>query len=116
MQESQVYADISLVLSHRLTCYLTGKDDIPGITLSLDRTGFDRACDLSMQLHLDTANLGEADAAILRQGETGLRVGEAVVAALALEAWIARFLTIPHAPEEGIERFLYPSQDILQDL
>ena len=45
-----------------------------------------------------------------------LRIGEAVVAFLPLEARISRLLAILHAAKECLECFIQPVQDILQDL
>ncbi len=72
----------------------------------LDRACLGCALYLSMELDLDTANLGETDLALLRDGEAAcLRVREALIAILPLEAGIAWLLTLAHPTKEAIRPF-----------
>ena len=86
---------------------LTGKHHIPVIALSFDGTGFDGAFDGPMEFDLDGSDFGEADAAIMGEGEPCLRIGEAIKVSLALVAWVSWRLT-PFAPgKERLERLVY---------
>src|SRR2546426_8740808 len=69
-----------------------------------------------MHLHLDGANLGEAQAIIVCEAYAALRIAETIIAVLALKPRIARFHSVFTTPEEGIKRFLRPSEHILQHL
>ncbi len=84
---------------------------------AMDGTGFHLAFDGAMVDHLDTANLGEAQAVVMREAETALREGERVVPVLALETWKPRVLSVfSHATEESLESQINPNGDVLQDL
>src|SRR5215472_7031706 len=96
--------------------HFTGKDDIPGITLTFDGTGFDGSFQLPMQLDFDRANLGETNTAIMGERKTTLRIGEAVIAAFALKTWVARITALSHSTEKGVKRFPYTPQHVLQHL
>jgi len=84
---------------------------------TMDGTGLHLAFERAMVDHLETANLGEADPLIVSDTEARLCEGERVIAALALEARIARLLGIlSQTAKEGLEGQFYPFRHILQDL
>ncbi len=96
-------------------------DDETGIPvtegISLNNQPFDLALDATMQLDLDVADLAEVELAII--GETkaipGLLVGEGLVP-VALEARIARFLSLLAAAKEMLESQIDALLGLLQRL
>ena len=67
-----------------------------------------------MQLNLDVANLRKPQAA--PQLESGLRIGEGVVAALGTKARKPWYLSTLAAKKKGLESLVDPAQRILQNL
>src|SRR6266849_2864147 len=113
VKQSQIDTNGLMIFWQRFSLSLTGKDHIPALTLTLDRTGFDRACDLPMELDLDRANLRETHPIISSERVSTLRVGEAIIAIAALKPGIARLLTLLDSAEEVVKRFLHPPKHIL---
>ena len=97
-------------------CYLAREDSILLTCLILDGAGFNGAFQRAMQRDLDGANLREAQTAIMREAVAPLGIGERVVAVASVKPRIARRLTRPGAPEEGLKRAVYPLNHVLQDL
>src|SRR5436305_12908345 len=104
-----------MIFRQWLILYLTSKHHKPGVTLPFDRTGFDRSLDLSMQLHLDAANLGEADAVImrLRQGKARLWVSEAIELISAFIARESRRFTTRAPGKERLKCLVHFAKHIL---
>ncbi len=99
----------------RLT--LDAERDVPFARRSpVDGTGFDTSLDGPMVDHLDTANFGERDAGIMRQGKAGLREGEAIVAVMPTEARVSRSFASLDTPEKGLHGQINAHGDVLQDL
>jgi len=116
MKQAQVNADRLITGFERALFYLTGKDDIPVLTLSLQSTRLDLALDRTMQLDFDASYLGKADSIIVCQGKTNLWIGEAIIAIVPLETWIARSLTSLNSPEESFHGFVNTAERVLQYL
>jgi len=84
---------------------------------TMDGACLDLSLDRAMVDHLETANLRETDTVIVGDATSTLREGEAVRAAIALEAWIARFLCVFfHTAEEGFESEIDTYRHMLQNL
>ncbi len=81
-----------------------------------DRTGLEGAFDGAMVNHLETANLGEARAMIVRNTEATLRKSETIVAIRAPKPGVARFLARFHPTKECFKRQIDADRNILQDL
>src|SRR5437868_5222210 len=113
MQQAQINAYRFATFWQWLMCHFTSKHHIPGIALTLDATGFDRSPELAMELHFDGADFRETHPMIGSKRVPTLRIAEAIIAVLALKAWVASFLTIGAPSEEGIKGFLHPSEHIL---
>ncbi len=80
----------------------------------LNRGGLDGSFDLSMQLYLDRADLGEADPAIMGRVKTPwLGIGKGIVAVASLKPGIAWHLTILNASEKSIKGFFKTQEHIL---
>src|SRR5260370_26071618 len=85
--------------------HIAGEGGMPFARAALvDGERFDLALDRTMVDHLDAAHLGKANAVVMRDGKARLRKGEAIIAILAFETWVARFLGVFfHLAEEGFE-------------
>ena len=84
---------------------------------TLNSTGLDLSFDRAVIDYPDAANLGEGNAALMRETETRLGKGERVISSVALEAWQAWFLGMLFAAsEKGFHRQVNPHRHILQDL
>ena len=116
--QANVNANLSSkrVKSFRFT--LNRKADVPlARTAPLDGTGFHLATELAMVDHPDTAKLGKRHTVIMRQRETRLGEGEAIIAVLALETREAGFFRMfSHASKECLECQINTYRYILQDL
>src|SRR5690349_14345383 len=89
----------------------TREGNIPTVCFFADRDGLGRPLKRAMPAHQDAANLREHEAAVIQTGATmlpHLRIGEGVVAVLALKTRIARPLTLPHTAKERLERLIQP--------
>jgi hypothetical protein len=82
----------------------------------MDRARFDFAFDLAMVDHVDTTNLGEADAVIVGDGEPRLREGKGVIAVLATKTGIARRIPFSKTPKEGFHRQVNTNSNVLKNL
>src|SRR5262249_35135281 len=77
---------------------------------------------LPVLLHLDVSNLRKDDLPIfdphngLALSSLNLGIGEGVIAVISLKTGISGLLSLLHAPEEVLERFLHSMQGILQNL
>jgi hypothetical protein len=81
-----------------------------------DGERFDLAAYRPMQHDLDVTNGTRVQFPLLINLETGLRVGQAVVAVMSFEAGIASGLTCLDSPKEGLHGEIKPYRDVLQDL
>jgi hypothetical protein len=81
-----------------------------------ESAGLDCATNGPMTDHLDRANFGEAHTVIMGDGESTLRVGDGVVAAMTLKAGVSWFFTSFHAPEKGFHGKVNTNGYVLQDL
>ncbi len=129
MGHSQVDAHILITYGQSFgLADLAAKASVAVLSFAFDREGFDRACQVSMQMQFDGADFGEMQIdpdhpffvrrALLRSEFPAcpVRVGETIVAGSALKAGIARFLSVLHPTKEGSERFLQAQEDVLQDV
>ena len=119
MGDSQVNAHI--LIAHG-QCFgladLAGKASVPVLSFAFDRQGFDRACQVSMQMQFDGSDFGEMQIdpdhpffalrtlVCIEFPACSIRVSETVVPVASLKSGIARFLSVPHPTKEGSERFL----------
>jgi len=87
---------------------------IPHAVLTFEVESFNLTLDRTVQLNLDVANLRKRKAAT--QFESGLRIGEGVVAALGTKARKPRYLSTLAAKKKGLESLVHPAQRILQNL
>jgi len=96
---------------------LTGERDVPlSGTTPADGTGFDLTLERTVIDHLDTANLGESHAVIMRDAKATLREGEAIVAVSPTKTGKARIFTSFAASKERFEGQVNTDGNILQDL
>lgn len=89
--------------------------NIPMLTVSLYRDGLDVALYGTVQLELNSANLGQGES-IIAERPTRLRISEAVVPAFALKAWETGRAATFHTQIECLESFVYPVKNVLQSL
>ena len=115
--EVQVHArDIAGFGDQRRVRFFDGKDDIPSIGLTLDRTSFNLAFNGPMQSQPHGPNLSQVQFVAIKF-ETRLRVGERIEKSLSLESWKSRLLlACLNATKERIEGLTEPSQRVLQYL
>src|SRR5712692_756523 len=90
----------------------SSKDRIPLIYLSFDRAGLDCAFDLTMELDLDVPNFAEMEP-LVDDFIATLWVSKASIAIPTFEAWVARFCSILHAPEESLHSLIETLEHIL---
>ncbi len=81
-----------------------------------DGTGLEYAFDRAMVDHLETANLGETHAVIVRDTEATLRKSETIVAVFAAKSGVARFLARFRATKERFECQVDTDGNVLQNL
>src|SRR5262249_25015867 len=94
-----------------------GDAGVPAIGFPRNCDGLGRPRNRAMKANADPANLGEAEDTPIQYGPTAiLRIGETVVAALALQARIAGRFAILDATEERLERLVQAPKHVLQDL
>jgi len=115
--ESDVNPDLSSnrVKSFRIT-FDSEKHRPFARTTPKDGTGFDGSLERTVIDHLDTPNLGECHAVIMRETEPALREGEAIVAVSPTKTGKARMFTSCAASKERFEGQVKTDGDILQDL
>ena len=97
-------------------CTSARQNHVPVISLSLDRAGLDDSLDRAMQFDLDRAYPCDAQSVACELPAGMIREAKTVVLAARLVARIARGLPTRHTAKEVGERFVYPSQDILQHM
>ena len=100
----------------RITLYR--KADVPlACRAAMNGTGFELALDWAMKHHLDTADLGEADAVVMGDGKPALREREAIITSFPFktrEPWV--FSMFFDSSEKGFEGQVNAHCHILQDL
>src|SRR6266571_1754455 len=99
----------------RIDLIFRDENGIPLLPFPFDRTGFDLALDLSMQLDLDLADFGEREPRAL-EFIAALRVREAIIAVATFETRIAWGLSVQHTTKEGIKSFVESLEHLLLHL
>src|SRR5215813_11509862 len=99
----------------RVKFIFSGKNSIPLICLSFDRTGFDHSLDLTMELDPDMAYFTEIEVLVDDLIAT-LWVSETIIPISRLKPRIARLFPILYPSEEGLHRFIETLEDILLHL
>jgi hypothetical protein len=119
-----IYADAVTCLWQRLALLIgNGEDDKPAVSLSLDRAGLDLPFYLSAQTKPTRADFAQMQLVAFKP-ESRLRIGEGVVAVLALETREAsgltllfwQFLVLSYAMKESVKGFAQPAENILRNL
>ena len=96
----------------------TRKRDVPlACTTLVNGSGFESAFDGTMIHHFDVSNAKQNDFSTLYLAPIrGLRKGKAIVASIALEAWVSWCLTCFDATKERLQSQFNPFRHVLQDL
>ncbi len=116
--QSHVNPDALSVLRQSLRLSLTREAGVPFAGAALaDGASLGRALHIPMEDDFDFAHFGEDQLPISDVASTGdLRKGHAIVAPIALEAWIAGFLTSFPTSKEGFHCQIDAHSNVLQDL
>ena len=114
---AEVYSNSVLVFRKRPGFHLATENDVPVLAFPLDRSGLEPAFQGAVELAFDRADAKEEHPlpALLEfdPGSPGLGEGEGVAALSALEAGVSRFLSRLDPPEEALEGFVHPLDDVL---
>lgn len=114
-RQPDIDADSTAICGKGLRPTLNRKAGIPLTRLSLHRQGLNLPFDGAMQLDFDLPDFRQVKPRLL-QGESELRVGEAVIPGARTETGEAGLLFSSHAGEERLERLINPAQRLLQHL
>ncbi len=115
--ESDINAYLGRYWVKTLWVALTRKGDVPLVRTALvNGRRFDGATDRTVIHHLDGADFGECDTALMGDAEPALGKGEGVIASIALEARIPRLLTSFEATEERFHAQINANCHVLQHL
>src|SRR5207249_2306131 len=116
--ESHINANLRDAFRQAFWFHLTGERDVPFTSRRpLNGTGLDLASDGAVIDQLDMPNAKGIELVLLVNLEPRLREREAVISALALEAWEPRLFDVfSYATEKGFECQVNSYRDVLQDL
>ena len=115
----QVNPNSLLGLRQGYSLDLASEHHVPMLSLPLHRRGLDLPFERAVQLEFDRAHPVDEHplpAFYLDPGSPGLGEGEGVVTPLPLKAGVACFLSRSDPTKKAPEGFVYPLDDVLQDL
>ncbi len=113
--QSNVNTDLFLRRRQQFGADHAGEADEPLVADTANGAGFDRAINRAVKPNGNAANLGQVEFALLKT-EAALRVGDAVVLPVALDAREARRLPGFHAAKESVKGKVNANGDVLQNL
>src|SRR2546425_911517 len=96
--------------------HLAAEHDIPGVSLPLDRSRFDGALYLAMQLDFDAPSLREAHSIVSSKRVPSLWIRDAIIVIASLETWETGRFPVLTPAEEVVKRFLDSPEYILEHL
>ncbi len=115
--QAHINPDLGLIHLKAFRLTLATERNIPlASRRAMHCTRLDFALDGPMIDHLDGANLGKGHTLIMGDAETALRVGETIIASIALETRISRLLPCLASAKERLESKVYADSHILQNL
>ena len=112
--QSDIDSDGIIQRRQRLRSDHATKTGIPITVFTLDRERLDFAFQFTVPFNLDVADFGQLQ--LICEAESCLWIRERIVPMLSLESREAWGLMSFHAEKEGLERFVYPTKNVLQDL
>jgi hypothetical protein len=115
--ESYINAHLSRFFCKTFRFTHDGKADVPFVGRGASNgTGLDGAFDGTVRDHFHGANLREADTVVVGDAESRLRIGDAIIAPVALKARVSRFLARFAPTKERFIGQIDTDRHVLKDL